>query len=483
MNDTVDRSAQASRSLEIFAFLWAWAAIFHQGKTGIWAKDGIDVLMTFTAVAVIIRPTNLANFLSFVVVQLADMLFKLPNLVNHAVIMLVANATIVAAAIREAVRRPGMPIDKGALYETFAPVVRVGVVIVYFYVVFHKLNWDYLDPTYSAAVVHYENLAGTLTQLGLPSPPLTLWARYAAIYGTLIIEGGIPLLLAFRATRIAGLWLGLVFHFMLSVEDFYDFTTVAYALLFLFAPENFPALLEDWWSRSRLSRIAARIGGAPIFRTVPLPVWLVGAVVVVVTNLNIFDSQTSFRVFKVLWMFYGLAVVVAFAGAMHARRTEAVVQRATLFRLPSPVFAIFPLIFFLNGASPYLGLKTRSCYSMFSNLRTEGGQTNHLIVPVSAQLADFQNEMVVIVESSDPSLAKLAKSGASIPLFNLRKMISEGAKRGKSGTSVQYTLGDRTITVADAEKDPVLSKPYPYLMRKLLLFGETNPGPHQVNRH
>lgn len=484
MNGTVDRSAQASRSLEIFAFLWACTSIFHQAKGEIWAVQGIDLLMIIAAASVLVRPSNLTNFLILAVVQLIDLYIKLPNITNHTVVMGVTDLAIIAAVVREAWRRPGAPLDKGSLFETFAPAVRLETLVLYFYVVFHKLNWDFLDPQYSAASVHYQNLLNTLAKLHLPQFSSERWAQLLAIYGTLVIETAIPILISIRPTRIIGVWMGLLFHFVLGFEDYYDFTTMMFALLFLFTPENFPSLLADWWKDSRIGGAARRIGEQPIFRTIPPAIWIAAVGALVIGSVDVLIPRNSFRLFKVLWMFYAAAVMTAFAGAVHGRRrSEPIAARTSIFHLPSPIFAIFPLLVLLNGASPYLGLKTRSCFTMFSNLRTEGGTSNHLIVPASTQIAGFQKEMVLILESSDPILAKLADKQTSIPLFNLRTMISAKASQGQSGTSIKYTQGDRTIIVADAEKDPVLSKPYPYLLRKFLLFGGTNPGPHQVNRH
>src|SRR6266704_2162953 len=59
---------------------------------------------------------------------------------------------------------------------------------------------------------------------------------------------------------------------------------------------------------------------------------------------------------------------------------------------------LIPLIALGNGVTPYLGLKTVANYSMFSNLRTEGGQTNHLLIPAGQFfLAEYQTDLVRVV--------------------------------------------------------------------------------------
>jgi hypothetical protein len=64
--------------------------------------------------------------------------------------------------------------------------------------------------------------------------------------------------------------------------------------------------------------------------------------------------------------------------------------------------SLVPVIFFLNGASPYLGLKTESSIAMFSNLHTEGHQTNHLLTGQLPFAASYQNDTVRILGSNSP---------------------------------------------------------------------------------
>lgn len=58
----------------------------------------------------------------------------------------------------------------------------------------------------------------------------------------------------------------------------------------------------------------------------------------------------------------------------------------------------------LNGASPYLGLKTQATWSMFSNLSVECGSTNHLFIPASAMLFRYTSECVTVTKTNVPSL-------------------------------------------------------------------------------
>ena len=81
------------------------------------------------------------------------------------------------------------------------------------------------------------------------------------------------------------------------------------------------------------------------------------------------------------------------------------------FRPISPVFWVLPALLVFDGINPYLGLKTDTAFAMYSNLRSEGGRTNHLIWRHPLDLGNYQEDLVQIVESNDPPL-KVRSSGA-----------------------------------------------------------------------
>ena len=85
-------------------------------------------------------------------------------------------------------------IDTTALYQAFAPVVRIELLIVYFFVVFHKMNSGFFDPEHSCGSFMYLRLAHEY-----PLLPTGDWFRPWAIYLTMIAETAIPVMLVVRA--------------------------------------------------------------------------------------------------------------------------------------------------------------------------------------------------------------------------------------------------------------------------------------------
>jgi hypothetical protein len=141
-----------------------------------------------------------------------------------------------------------------------------------------------------------------------------------------------------------------------------------------------------------------------------------------------------------------------------------------------------PALLVLNGMSPYLGLKTETSFSMFSNLRTEGKQPNHLFVPSWIKLTALQDDLVEVSASDNRVLQDYANSKSLLPYFEFRRECS--GIRGdfwvdyrRNGVRVHF---DRTKNVSS---DPALVKPQPWLLTKLLVFRPVDAGPHAHCSH
>jgi hypothetical protein len=103
-------------------------------------------------------------------------------------------------------------------------------------------------------------------------------------------------------------------------------------------------------------------------------------------------------------------------------------------RLGHPVFAVGVALVLANGVAPYVGLKTESAFTMFSNLYTEQGYWNHLLVPEAVRVFHGQDEVVRITGSNDPELAAASRDGTTFVRFELDRYL-----RSHPGTSATYT--------------------------------------------
>jgi hypothetical protein len=174
--------------------------------------------------------------------------------------------------------------------------------------------------------------------------------------------------------------------------------------------------------------------------------------------------------FEALWWVYGAAVLVILLLLLFSHRR---IDGAPGFEMRPRLLALFPLFVLLNGAAPYLGLKTENTFSMFSNLRTEAGYANHLILDGGVRLVDYQDDLVYMESSSDEELSRLAKTGYALPYFEFRSYVSRKVRAGTAGSEpirITYVRGDRRVDVADAARERELAEPDRWLARKLLWF-------------
>ena len=465
---------QAGRAFQIFSFLWAVAVLFHYAAYPN-RIVGIGVfLLTSAAIFVLLRPGSLLRFLVMIWLQVAVVTNNYPNAVsNHWLFVFFVNLTIFVALGRLAFsKRRG--VSTGNLFLEFAPVVRVELIVLYFFAVLHKLNEDFLNPVVSCATEQYLDLAQSFAFL-----PTADWVLATLPYATLAVEAAIPLMLCFRRTRIAGVLLGLLFHAMLALNPahtFYDFSSVVYASYFLFIPYNYVAKLGAHWSGTAIGRRVGDLVERGLLRKT-FRALMVGLLVVLAINWvhQFFTYDAIFTVVPgmvealkianiVVWAFFATGIILVFTKAARSERILEDVRGIDAIAIRSVGLAIMPLLLIFNGFNPYLGLKTETSFSMFSNLQTEGPYSNHLFMP-TPKIAGYQDDLVYIVDTTHPYLQEKAEEGYAFPFLHFKRMI-----RRKKNASVTYIRNGELKTVAKVSEDPDLSQAEPFLRKKLLEF-------------
>lgn len=396
-----------------FATVWAIATLFHMAHSGVFDTRLNFALLTLSAIYVIFRP-SMSGFLVLVMLQLLDVAVQMPNPTNHWIFTAFVNLTILQSVLWCIIRNKSFEVDEMEVYNTFAPIVRWEVMILYFWAVFHKLNFDFFSPEASCA--------STLLEAQRLGPLLTYFPQFLSLnpYFTILVELAIPVMLFFPRTRHLGIIVGLFFHLILSYSTynaFFDFTSMVIAAYFLFAHSEFHRRADQWRNQLR-ERIKSILSGYSFSRLIGIcmgAVFLMG--VVAVLNKKLY----TFKEFHLYFFWTLYAVIIAYVLVRFLFNTKATYGSA--FALKSKWFLILPVIVFLNGASPYLGLKTENSYSMFSNLRTEGAVSNHFIIPASAQIFDFQSNLVEIISTTDERLERLVERGEMMVLFEFKRYL------------------------------------------------------------
>jgi hypothetical protein len=463
--------ASYSRRLSTFAVLTALAVVAWHAQTSVpfgidWQTAGLLV-----ALAVLIRPGSRRTFLALALVQTIAVLIALPSINTDRLLQLFIFAAIASTGLYVYICSGLRQLNAEKWLEPLQPLLRLQLVIVYGLAAWHKLNLDFFNPQSSCAVLLFDQ-----------TPFWHLYAqsnvlRWALIAGTITTEATLPALLSIRRTRNFAVCYGMLFHMGLALSGFYSFSMTMISLLFLFTPPGFcDGVVEYWKNKDPRSRRAIR-NGLVVVLSIAAVFGLArcGATMVeagrqrgALALLNAFWLQWGQTVGY--WAFFAYVLPLALYLWIWHRLPLSFTPVTKCFSPIPLVFWILPALLIFDGLNPYLGLKTDTAFAMYSNLRSEGETTNHLIWRHPLALANYQRDLVQVVESNVPALESIAQRGLPIPFIELRQRISRLARSGQSNISLTYIRNGQTMRSEAAERDRELGARPSFLERKLLSF-------------
>jgi hypothetical protein len=416
----------AADGLIAFSPVWAAAAIFSlAGDRGMLIfRDGpLLGLITWAAIAVALllvwRPRWTPLLFLLAGVMLTRYSIAMPVAGNNKMIAAFMNASILVICAH-AVFRYGNATDMRAnIYENMRVVARALLAIMYFYGIFHKINSDFLDPNVSCAVALYMPLADGF---GLQN---SLTGKYLAIWSTFIVEGIAIVSLYWKRWFAVGLLLALMFHFVIpiSVYSWYmDFSSLVLALYILSVPREVSERFYD--NCARLFR-ALRERFGSFGQALPFGLVIVGAVAVVAL-LALFNRHVPIgighayqSVWVLMWVVYGGLTMLLLSDAALSHLP----WKGTVGPLRPVWLYALPALLFIGCTAPYIGLRTEASIAMFSNLHTEAGQSNHLLMPNPPYLFPYQRDVAMIKASSDPDLQEFADRKMGLVMFTLQERL------------------------------------------------------------
>jgi hypothetical protein len=376
-----------------------------------WACVGV-------ALTTIVRPRITQLLYLLAALMVARYVVLLPVASNNKTITVFMNAAILVCALQAAWAGLRDEQFRDVTYERMRVVARALLAVMYFYGIFHKINTDFLDPRVSCAVALYEPLA---RGFGLGGHPI---GHSIAIWSTFIIEAIALVALYWKRFFAIGLILGLMFHFVIPISTYswyMDFSSLVLALYMLSIPREVSTAFFERVARIfRTSR--ERFGTVGLL----LPFAVIGVLAVVVVGaiaLSAGRVGVLFQLYTSVWVLFwavygGIAMVLLTAVALDYLPWRG--QHAP--RQPLWLYA-FALVLFISCLSPYVGLKTESSIAMFSNLHTEGGETNHLMFAAPPYLFDYQRDVVHIVAASSPTLQQVAAKRDGMVWFGLQQYL------------------------------------------------------------
>lgn len=456
---------------KIFALLWAIATLFHMAHSSTFDSQLNLAFLTLAAFWLVFRP-SLPAFVALMILQVFDAVFRMPVTTNHWLFAAFVNLTVLQVLVMEMLQNKTFRISEEHFFKRFSPIVRLEVVVLYFFAVFHKLNEGFFTPATSCAsyLLKAQNLDEYI--------PLHEGFYAVNAYVTLIIEASIPTLLCFRKTRYMGALAGIFFHSVLSYSTynaFYDFSSVMFACYFLFFSNIFSKKVFNIYQNIK-SRLALYFKTFTIEKLVYAAAIVAGGLAIIYALNKRLDTFRTVNLYF-FWTAYSLGLTAVLLSVILSRKSTVMEDKSIAW--PRGTLILMPLVVFINGIMPYMGLKTENSYAMFSNLRTEGGISNHFIIPVKTQIFDYQKEWVEIISSTDPVLAQFATEKKALVLFEFRNYVND-----RRPAKVEYLLNGvrKDFDVNDPASVSELGK-NPYLLRKFMKFRPFYPTGAQACTH
>lgn len=291
-------------------------------------------------------------------------------------------------------------LDPERLKEKTLPAIRLIACLVYFFAFFAKLNLDYISSSSSCSIEFYKNI--TILVPFLPSSeaiaPLAIW-------GSLLVEAALPILLVARP--LWGIVLGFSFHVFLGldlIKYFINFSSVMFVCLAAFFP---------YGSLGEAAK-ANRKWLQPLF---PMGVAL-GLIVLAWSTViylsppaelkRLVQEQNVFALMRlrlVFWGVYVLALSLVGFTALKYLWKESVSWKPAM-RTGMAECVVIALVT-INGLSPYIGLKTRTSFNMYSNMYMSHKDSNHLVVPRSLDAFSYLENLENGQEPDNPIARKL----------------------------------------------------------------------------
>jgi hypothetical protein len=302
-----------------------------------------------------------------VVGLLAPLLF-LRDILTQSMILVFWSTTAALGLGYDGFRRSDAdePVDHTGEW-TMLSVFRGVTVATYILAGFHKLNHDFLNPTYSCAnygmveLLEYWNVSADV-------PPGWLTAAAPAL--VLIAELGIPALHLVGRRHLA--WpLAVFFHIPLTL-------TMAPAFAFvMFAGHAAFATREDIEQMRQMARW--KFGAAALL-----------AVACVAVSKTLHGDIPEWTLLLRHWWLWALGFGLLFAFPpwrwdVWSPQSE---QPDSRTRGARYLAGICVALFVLNGLTPYIGIQYQHAGAMVSNLRIDEGCWNHTLIPESVRLTD-----------------------------------------------------------------------------------------------
>ena len=462
-----------------------------------WRYEGYTLAVLLLLLCIVARGVTRLTFLAFLGLTTVQFLwFQFPEVANHVNLEIYCNILLISGIGYTLIRRREYPTDDDC-FEAVRPVLQGTTMLMYALAGFHKLNTDFLSPAVSCVgtlASQMWDLVGSdigglpiVVALGAITLPITYqvssaprvrwhlpwlgrfgltllaalglvvlslqpellnpagrWAITATSVMVLCWELGGGLLLGVPRLQWPIIAFSLVMHSAFALIGFVDFGALALALLFTFVPPAYYELLNRPVELPGVRRPVSRIH-------------LYLAVALLAGVISYWNKWTAAgQLFLLAELFLVWPILTALTGPTPTPAWSGVSLRSG--RTPAWML-VFPVVLLLHGLTPYLGLRTAGNFSMFSNLKTEGARSNHLLLGSNPLKVWHYQEDAVRVISIDDRKAKLGYAyeplqGYSLPVVEFRKQVHKWTLAGRT-VPMTFEYRGRVYQTEDIASDPV----------------------------
>ena len=329
---------------------------------------------------------------------------------------------------------------KGDIQNWFArsePFLRLVFLMGYGSAAIAKLNAGFFDSTVSCANSMAKEVYAWFPLI-LPIFDWTVLPYIVAAAELFVFVG-----LIFKVTRPWAISIAVLFHFALSLNlssAALAFNPALFATLPLFltqkATDNLVVV-----GRTIQNRITRHLRSFQIGVVAFIVIAYAFFFLVPLSNLQYYSRFLITTIFS-------LTMIAILIGSSLGWRKESLSDRLT--KVPGILAWVTVAVLALNSASPYLGGKTGSTFTMYSNLKVEGGVSNHFLIP-RLPIKTQQDDLVEIKYSSHQKLMSFKENGEKVNWLVLQQL----AKK-LPDASVSYVRDGKTYQVAHMGEDPAL---------------------------
>ncbi|MEL7418246.1 MAG: hypothetical protein AAFY50_00015 [Cyanobacteria bacterium J06648_1] len=473
------------------------------------------------------------KFAFFLVLNTAYFLyFHFPEVANHVNLIIFANLAILIT-IAYSYIRPRQFSQPDDLYRAIASPLRISLISVYFWAGFHKLNTAFLDPQFSCSNSMFLGVIEVLKSTIWGIPTAVLVGAIAIVFLSKVIPNyainfvrqnsrWLFIILAF-CLALAALAIGALFYFELTSSlfsafvlatsimvllweiagaimmfspqlqvivffwsmlmhlvlapiGFVDFGSLAFAFWLTFIPSNY---ISCWQQPLTVPWLQWRLNRSFVYLTINIVIGIIsGIYYLAYPEFNLQAIAGTLFIISVLIVIY--PIVKKLIEQPNSWQGVAIIDR----KMPKFMY-LFIALLSLYASTSYLGLRTAGNFSMFSNLRTEGTASNHLLLRNNPlKIWNYQEDVVEIMKIDDES-AKIGHKYRPLqdhflPVVEFRKLIYQWTKAGYT-VPLKFKYGDRTYTTNNIVKDPTWATPKRTWEMKLMDFRIIQPDNDEPN--